>query len=67
VNPTGPQGDETSPPGAKVRRVVVRRPPDDDFDDQRGRPLADRDEVWGEGDTSNDERLKRDVPPHHGG
>ncbi|HEY8788934.1 MAG TPA: hypothetical protein VIM10_07375 [Actinopolymorphaceae bacterium] len=46
--------------------MVVRRRRDDESDDQRGRPPSDRDEVWGEGDTSNDERLRRDVPPHHG-
>jgi len=70
VNPTGPQGEDTAAPELpavhKVRRVVVRRRRDDDSDDQRGRPPSDRDEVWGEGDTSNDERLRRDVPPHHG-
>ena len=55
MNPTGPQGEDAAPPGPKVRRVVVRRRRDDESDDQRGRPPSDRDEVWGEGDTSNDD------------
>jgi hypothetical protein len=66
VNPTGPHHEDAEPPAPKVRRVVVKRRPVDEADDQRGRPPSDRDEVWGEGDTSNDERLRRDVPPHHG-
>jgi hypothetical protein len=28
------------------------------------RPESDRDEAWGDGGDTNDDRLTRDVPPH---
>ncbi|MGN6245727.1 MAG: hypothetical protein ACTHQ3_18915 [Motilibacteraceae bacterium] len=39
--------------------------PDEDLLPDRTRD--ERDEGWGERESDNDERLRREVPPHHGG
>jgi hypothetical protein len=32
-----------------------------------GTPDSERDEIWGDAPPDAAERLRRDVPPHHGG
>jgi hypothetical protein len=51
------------------RRVRLSAPEGTDPEPQQGvdpvRADEDEDRAWGDRDDSNDDRLKRDVPPHY--
>lgn len=54
----------------KRRRVTRPGAPGSDPQPQEGldpvRAREDRDAAWGDREPSNDDRLRRDVPPHWG-
>jgi hypothetical protein len=59
--PPGPQ----AAPGAGPR--VRRHTGPDEPAGRWALPDSERDEVWGDDPADAGERLRRDVPPHHGG
>jgi hypothetical protein len=65
----GPGEPEPLEPDRSPRRPRVRRSVDPDQPAGRwAKPDGERDEIWGdEASADTSERLRRDVPPHHGG
>ncbi len=62
VNQIDPRA--TSEPREPAQRPAPRRPVIDDAPLIPDRSADDSDTGWGDGSDSNDDRLRRDVPPH---